>query len=130
MTHSQSVEKVGYKNPPRATRWTKGQTGNPSRKRKKHTVSIAGIINKYFAKEIDITMNGACSRASIFEVIIMQLWAKTVTGDKRAMTVLLSYLEFSTADRRREIIIINKYNEATKKMMAELGIQDEGPIVL
>ena len=127
MTQDQTIEKIGYKNPPRATRWKPGQSGNPSRKYKKRSESIAGLIDKYFSTEIDITINGAASRASIFEVIVMQLWAKTAAGDNRAMNVLLSYLEFFTADRERKLIVVHRYSEAMKQMMAEHSTKQVEP---
>ena len=123
MTHARSVEKVGYKNPPHATRWKKGQSGNPNRKRKRRPKSIIGLIDEYFAKEIEITIAGISSRATIFEIIVTQLWSKTLAGEKRAMNVLLSYLEFSSADHKDEFVIINQYSESMKKMMAELESQ-------
>jgi hypothetical protein len=125
MTQGQTTERIGYKNPPLATRWKPGQSGNPGRKRKKRSESIAGLIDKYFSTEIDITINGLSSHASLFEVIVMQLWAQTAAGNKRAMNVLLSYLEFSSAGGERELVVIRKYSEATRKMMAELGLENE-----
>ena len=88
------------------------------------------MIEKYFAMEIDFTFNGVSSRASIFEVILWQLWVRNMAGDKKAMKVLLNYMDFSSVGRERALIVIKKYSELTKKIMAELGAQDEGPTEL
>lgn len=44
-------EKVGYKRPPRKTQWKKGQSGNPSGKRKQPALS-AQPIDYYLASEL------------------------------------------------------------------------------
>jgi len=66
------------------------------------------MIDEFFAAEIDIVENGISRRVSNFEAIVLQLWRKAVTTtSKRAVNVLLKYLEFaaSRGDGLRHIAV-------------------------
>lgn len=84
--------------PPKATRWKKGQCGNPNRVRKRAPKRVVEMIDEFFAAEIDVVENGISRRVSNFEAIVLQLWRKAVTTtSKRAVNVLLKYLEFAAS---------------------------------
>jgi Family of unknown function (DUF5681) len=85
---------VGYKNPPQATRWKKGQCGNSKPQCKRKPKGTVALIDAAFAEQIDIVENGASRRVSAFEAILLQLWKKEIAGDKRATAVRLKYQEF------------------------------------
>jgi hypothetical protein len=107
MTLPPEEYEVGYGRPPKSTRWKKGQCGNPKRVRKKHPKPAVDMIDEFFAAEIDIVEQGTARRVSNFEAIVRQLWIKAVTGpNKRALNVLLKYLEFaaSRGDGLRQIV--------------------------
>src|SRR5262249_61725681 len=81
-----------------ATRWKKGQCGNPNRIRKRAPKRVVEMIDEFFAAEIDIVENGISRRGTNFEAIILQLWRKAVTTtSKRAVNVLLKYREFAAS---------------------------------
>ena len=98
---------VGYKRPPKSGQWKKGESGNPDRRHRRAQVGAAELIVAMFAEQIDIVENGAPRRVSVFEVIVLQLLIKEMSGDRRATTVRLKYLEFATmkADPRKPIVI-------------------------
>ena len=48
---------VGYSKPPKHTQWQKGQSGNPSGKKKKEQ-SLFDELKKLSAKEIVVQQNG------------------------------------------------------------------------
>src|SRR6202035_5051403 len=52
------------------------------------------LIDEAFADQIAIVENGEARRVSVFEAILMQLWFKEISGDKRATAVRLKYQEF------------------------------------
>jgi len=98
MTIPPKKYEVGYGRPPKATRWKKGQCGNPNRVRKRAPKRVVEMIDEFFAAEIDIVENGISRRVSNFEAIVLQLWRKAVTTtSKRAVNVLLKYLEFAAS---------------------------------
>src|SRR5262249_5938911 len=77
---------VGYGQPPKSTRWKKGQCGNPNRIRKRAPKRAVEMIDEFFAAEIDIVENGISRRVPNFEAIVFQLWGKAVTStNKRAV---------------------------------------------
>lgn len=89
---------VGYCRPPKRTQWQKGQCGNPNRIRKQIPKPIVDMIDEFFAGEIDLIEKGISRRVSNFEAIVLQLWRKAVTTtSKRAVNVLLKYLEFAAS---------------------------------
>ena len=98
MTIPPKKYEVGYGRPPKATRWKKGQCGNPNRVRKRAPKRVVEMIDEFFAAEIDVVENGISRRVSNFEAIVLQLWRKAVTTtSKRAVNVLLKYLEFAAS---------------------------------
>ena len=98
MTNPPQKYEVGYGRPPKATRWKKGQCGNPNRIRKRAPKRVVEMIDEFFAAEIDIVENGISRRVTNFEAIVLQLWRKAVTAtSKRAVNVLLKYLEFAAS---------------------------------
>jgi hypothetical protein len=94
MTDRKAPYEVGYNRPPKHTQWQKGQSGNPKRQYKRAVKGTIELIDEAFADQIDIVENGEARRVSVFEAILMQLWIKEMSGDKRATAVRLKYHEF------------------------------------
>jgi hypothetical protein len=86
---------VGFGRPPKRTRWKKGQSGNPRRRRPRRSATTAEIVEKLLLAPIDIIENGGARRATVMEAITRQLWKKAVDGDPRAVDVLLRYQELA-----------------------------------
>jgi hypothetical protein len=87
---------VGYKRPPKAYRWKKGQYGNPGRRRKRPLKGAAEIIDQLFAKSVSFVEDGSVRKASGLAVIVSQLVKKQLAGERRAMNVRLKYETFSS----------------------------------
>jgi len=86
---------VGYRRPPKETRFPKGVSGNPRGKRaraKKQTFTrlIAGIL----AETVDVPIDGKTATLSMMEVIVQRLGEKAAKGSKRALRKLLDLREF------------------------------------
>jgi uncharacterized protein DUF5681 len=86
---------VGYGQPPKRTRWKKGQCGNPNRIRKCFPKPVVQTIDEFFAGEIDIVENGISRRVTKFEAVVLQLCHKWMAGHKSAMKVLLDCKKFA-----------------------------------
>jgi Family of unknown function (DUF5681) len=103
------TSEVGYGRPPKHSQWREGQSGNPRRVYKRTPKGTVAIIDAQFAKQINIAQNGEQRRVTVFEAILHQLWIKQMSGDRRAMRVLLKYREFaSIASDNSEFIIIDE----------------------
>ena len=84
---------VGYGRPPLATRWKKGQSGNPRGRRKNASLGVVETIDRMFAEEIDIVESGVKRRVTVFEAILLRVWAKEMAGSKRAAAVRMQCQE-------------------------------------
>lgn len=74
----------GYKNPPKHTRWKKGQSGNPSGKATK-SASIEAKLKKLAAKEIVVTENGMPVSMTKDEAMLVAVLMKAMKGDMAAV---------------------------------------------
>jgi hypothetical protein len=104
--------------PSKNTQWQKGQCGNPKRQYKRTVKGTIELIDEAFADQIDIVENGEARRVSVFEAILMQLWFKEISGDKRATAVRLKYQEFVARQNGGgggEFIITNSEPDIEKK---------------
>jgi hypothetical protein len=97
-------QKVGYRNPPRTTRWKKGQSGN-SKGRKPKRKSALELIDKLLTAPIKITFKGEENTALRLEAILMQLAQKQMAGSARAARVLMKYEEFASANMTKKLSI-------------------------
>lgn len=101
---------VGYKKPPKHTRWKKGQSGNPERRRKHAPRGAIALIDEIWQEPITIVENGERRRVTIFEAILSQLMFKELSGDRRAAAARLKYQEFISQGRGpREIVYKFEY---------------------
>lgn len=79
---------VGYKKPPRATQFRRGQSGNP-KGRPKGSKNLASIIQKELASHVDVTENGSRKTISKQAAIAKQLVNNAARGDPKALAILL-----------------------------------------
>jgi Family of unknown function (DUF5681) len=113
-----SPPEVGYKRPPEHGRWKKGQSGNSRRRYPARSVSAVEMIDEEFLRPIDIVENGLTRRVSTLEAIILQLWRKEVSGDRRALTVRLKYQEFARQNTKQRVEITFVDSDYTRALAA------------
>lgn len=82
---------VGYGKPPVATRFKKGQSGNP-RGRPVGTRNLKTDLTEELAERIVVRENDQPRRVSKQRALIKTLTAKALKGDTRAANVLLNLL--------------------------------------
>jgi hypothetical protein len=80
---------VGYKRPPKATQFRKGQAGNP-RGRPKGARNLRTDLAEELAERISITVQGSRRRITKQRALIKSLYAKAMKGDTRAMALLIN----------------------------------------
>ncbi len=114
---------VGYKRPPKNTQWKKGQCGNPKRQYQRASKGTVALIDAAFKAEIDIVEKGVSRRVSVFEAILLQLWIKEMSGDKRAAAVRLKYQEFVASQAGPVSIVIEHIGNDYTERPAE-GLQE------
>ena len=87
---------VGYRKPPDATKFKKGQSGNPSgRPRKKPDMSIHDAVKEALAAGIPVTLDGKRTKLPAVKVIGKALVNKALSGDLKAVKVVLELPKFA-----------------------------------
>lgn len=88
---------VGYKKPPRHTRFKPGQSGNPNgRPRKKAT--LAESIERELNTRITVNEGGKQRRITKLDAIAKQQTNKAVNGDLKAAALLMKAIEPRESD--------------------------------
>lgn len=80
---------VGYRKPPRHTRFKKGRSGNP-KGRPKGAKNMATELREELNQKITIREGGVEKRVSKRRAIVKGLAAKAIQGDARAAQTLLA----------------------------------------
>lgn len=81
-------EPVGYRNPPRHTRWKKGQSGNPGG-RPKNARGLKTDLRAELVSRMDIRMNGQVVSGTRQQLMLRTLSARAASGDIRATRILI-----------------------------------------
>lgn len=84
-----SEKQVGYGNPPEATRFKKGQSGNP-KGRRKGSLNVATVFAQTLREKVVVNENGQRKTMTKFEAAIKQFVNKAASGDLRALQLLVS----------------------------------------
>ena len=80
---------VGYKRPPAASQWRKGQSGNP-KGRSKGTRNLATDLAEELSEAVQVKEHGKSRKISKQRALIKSLLAKAVQGDMRAAALLMT----------------------------------------
>lgn len=102
---------VGYRNPPRQTRFRKGQSGNPRGRRKGSGVRSAA--EKVLDRKVTATVDGQRRKVPITEALVLQLAQRALAGDLRATRDFLKIADQMAAvtpdpGRRGPLVITQK----------------------
>ena len=89
--NSEETYEVGYRKPPKATRFKKGRSGNPSGrpKRPANVIDPAIIIHMIGNEEIVVDDNGKRKRMTKDEIYFRRLFAKAIRGDLKAARIVM-----------------------------------------
>lgn len=101
MTDAHDDEPVGYAKPPKATRFRKGRSGNPSG-RPKRTLTQLEVLRRELAQKVTVTENGRRRKLSKGELVAKQLVTRAVKGEVAALRMMLRMTELLDAASLRE----------------------------
>lgn len=80
---------VGYRRPPAATRFKRGQSGNPrGRPKKKEPPSFNNLLQETLNEAVRVTEGGKPKKYTLQELSLKSTAAKAAKGDLRAMTLV------------------------------------------
>ena len=87
-----SDESVGYRRPPKHSRFQPGRSGNP-RGRSPGVKSLSEIVRKIVGQKVTVTENGRVRRVPRLEAILLRAAGEASRGDARALRLLLQLTE-------------------------------------
>lgn len=85
------TEGTGYKRPPVTSRWQKGQSGNPTG-RKRGTPNVRTDLLPELAEVIQINEGGTARRITKQRALLKSLAARGIKGDARAANLILNLI--------------------------------------
>ena len=85
-------DRVGYRRPPRHSRFQPGRSGNP-RGRPTGVKSLSDIVRKIVGQTVTITENGRARRVPRLEAILLRAAGEASRGEARALRLLLQLTE-------------------------------------
>jgi hypothetical protein len=119
---------IGYKRPPKRTRWKKGESGNRNRRRSRPPLRLIEVIDEMLLKPVTLTENGLASRMPAVGAIVLQLLRKELAGNRRALTVRLAYeaLAQQYGERKLEIRFVDSdYTQALSSAPSSEATEDD-----
>ncbi len=118
-------EEAGYKQPPQATKFRKGQSGNPrGRPRNRHReIPYDAVLGQM----VTIREDGRERRVTAAEAFLLQLTQKGLAGDSAAARASLEAIEAARAARKDDlpdtmIIVVRSIANGADAIIAPLGI--------
>jgi Family of unknown function (DUF5681) len=120
---------VGYRKPPKATRFKPGQSGNP-KGRLKGSPNLASDLSAELGEQITVREGGQARYISKQRALIKSLMAKALQGDVRATTALLALYarviseppeDESGSVEEHELLILRRFAPRLVKSLAKKG---------
>ena len=84
---------VGYKRPPRHSRFQKGQSGNPNGRRRREPTTAAKLVAEELQSLVVVTENGERLRTDKFALLVKQAVNQGIKGKFQPLTLLLKILD-------------------------------------
>ena len=110
---------VGYRNPPRHTRFTKGQSGNP-RGRSPGAKNLKTLLSDALNEFVIVSENGGRRKITKREAIITQLVNRSASADFRALKILLDMVRDIEGQTEPASAETSVFSEADEKVIAQL----------
>lgn len=123
MSNDEADFAVGYAKPPRETRFQKGRSGNPAG-RPRGAKNLTTVIGETLAERVAVTENGRRRKITKLAATCKQLVNKALSGDLRAMRLLLEFVR--VIDARTESSAVEEpglLEQADKEIMRELRVR-------
>ena len=115
--------KVGYRKPPPAGRFKKGQSGNPKGRTKGHK-NLKSIIEGVLAKPVSITERGKRRTIPAIEAMLLETMADALKRDPKARALMTNLALQSDAQAPPEATPnAAKDNEVMQRLIARLRRQ-------
>jgi hypothetical protein len=84
---------VGYRRPPRHSRFKKGQSGNPNGPRRREPATGAKLVAEELQSTVVVTENGERLRTDKFALLVKQAVNQGIKGKIQPLTLLMKILD-------------------------------------
>ncbi len=115
----QKDETVGYKRPPRRTRFQKGQSGNPQG-RPKGALNLKTVVDRTIHEPVVITERGRKHTITKLEATVKQLTNKAAMGDARATAQLVALVQAQESQADAHDPATESLSEADQRVRARI----------
>lgn len=82
------AEKIGYRNPPKRTRFKKGQSGNPAGRPKK-SKNFMTLLADELDEQVTVNEDGRKRKISKLEAMVKRIVSGALQGDRKSMLTLI-----------------------------------------
>ena len=110
---------IGYKKPPKATRFQPGESGNRLGRPKKPRSSNE-ILEKIMSEKVTIVIKGRRRTVTMKEVLIRQLVTEGMKGNQRALKAIFNRETERILDEDARLAEQKKHHEEISKGMDEI----------
>ena len=110
---------VGYRKPPRQTRFTKGQSGNP-RGRSPGAKNLKTLVSDALNEFVIVSENGVRRKITKREAIVTQLVNRSASADFRAIKILLDMVRDIESQTEPASVETSPFSEADEKVLEQL----------
>jgi Family of unknown function (DUF5681) len=107
---------VGYGKPPRHTRFSKGQSGNP-RGRPRGAKNLKTLLHEVLSERITATTNGRRRKITKGAAIVTQLVNRAATGDLPAIKTLFSMVLDIEGNTEPASAETSRFSESDEKVI-------------
>src|ERR1700730_8597845 len=83
--------RVGYRRPPKRTRFRRGQSGNPRGRPRVAYEKDDFPVRRFMMEPVEVTLRGKKVQVPTYDAILMRLAAKALAGDSASTKLLLKY---------------------------------------
>ena len=122
MSIPEDGDRVGYKRPPRRTRWKKGQSGNPRKRKPVRREGASVTIERLLLSPVALKIDKEPRRVPTLEAVVLQLLQKTMKGNMQAARILKKYRDFAHRNMEQKLdlaFVDSAYTRAVAKLAEE-----------
>ena len=128
-SRTRSEDKVGYKSPPKASRFIKGQSGNPKgRKKAKKVEDVGAVLDEVLNETVQGREGKQTRTMTRLEATVQALRAKALQGDPKSIRGFLKLTEtlgmFNKTHRKSSITITEPDGDSGKILRMYHAEQD------
>ena len=122
---AKTPEKTGYGHPPKAHRFRKGESGNPSG-RPKGIRSLTRVLEEVLAQDTTVRVRGRAKKMSKLDAMMRTLADGAVEGDPRILRLLLGEIRLAEQRAAKEPATQDVLCAADREVIAALVVRIGG----